>query len=102
MYRCCRSYGWTVDVCSKLLVPQKRNDVPLYWYATLVLSVSPSHQILVHSVARMAPIWRADNFGWSRYALYHKVATLNVMRLLMGSQCRLADYEGDRRSAADM
>ena len=41
---------------SKLLAPRKRNDVPLFWYATLVLSARPSQQILVHGMARMTPI----------------------------------------------
>ena len=45
----------------KLFAPQKRNDVPLFWYATLVLSENPPQQILVHDMARMATMWHADS-----------------------------------------
>ena len=56
----CSHAAKLVEVRSKLLVLQKRNDMPLFWYATLVLPASPSQQILVHSRARMAPMRHAD------------------------------------------
>ena len=39
MLRCYWSYGWLVEVRSKLLAPQKRNDVSPFWYMTLVLYI---------------------------------------------------------------
>ena len=60
MLRCCQCYGWTVEVRSKLLALPKRNGVPLFRYATLVLSASPSQQISVHGMACVAPVCRAD------------------------------------------
>ena len=50
MLQCCQCYGWTVEVCCKLLALQKRNGVPLFWYVTLVLSASPSQPISVHDL----------------------------------------------------
>ena len=38
-----------------------RNGVPLFWYATSVLSASPSQQISVDGMARIAKVCRADN-----------------------------------------
>ena len=61
MLRCCQCYGWTVEVHSKLLALQKRNSVLLFWYASLVLSASPSRQISVRVMARIAPVCRADS-----------------------------------------
>ena len=63
MLRCCQCYGWTVEVRSKLLALQKRNGGPLFRYATLILSASPSQQISVHGVARMAPVCREDSLA---------------------------------------
>ena len=61
MLRYCQCYLWTVEIRYKLLAQQKRNNVPLFWYATLVLSACSSQQISVHGVARMAPVCRADS-----------------------------------------
>ena len=58
MLRYCQCYRWTVEVRSKLLALQKRNGLPLFWYATLILSASPSQQISGHG---MASVCRADS-----------------------------------------
>ena len=51
------------QVCSTLLAQQKRNDIPLFWYVTSLLSASQSQQISVHGVAGIAPMYRADSLG---------------------------------------
>ena len=43
-----------MEVHFKLLPLQKRNDVTLFWYATLILSASAAQNISVHGMASMA------------------------------------------------